>query len=268
MREQNHADGRKLEGASLTSAICLVLILAGCATGSPRPVMVSEHQEAQEAPVSSQYLQLFNGYDLAGWRRPLGEWIVVGRVGQDPAAPQNLLLGEGPGKLVNGLNGQTSNLISVAEHGDVELHLEFIVPEGSNSGVYLQGRYEVQILDSWQQYQPTYADCGGIYQRWENGRGFEGKAPRVNASLPSGSWQRFDIAFRAPRFDPSGRKIENARFVQVVHNGVIIHENVEVTGPTRAAEFTDERPTGPLMLQGDHGPVAFQNMLLKYVNIP
>lgn len=265
MRGQKNADGRKVVR---TLAIFLALILAGCATRPPLPATTAERKGSQKTPVPSQYLQLFNGYDLAGWRRPLGEWIVVGRVEQNPAAPENLLLGEGPGKVVNGLNGQTSNLISVAEHGDVELHLEFIVPQGSNSGVYLQGRYEVQIFDSWQQYRPTYADCGGIYQRYENGRSFGGKAPRVNASLPPGSWQRFDIVFRAPRFDSSGRKIENARFVQVVHNGVIIHENVDVTGPTRSAAFADERPTGPLMLQGDHGPVAFQNMLLKYVNIP
>ncbi|MEK7676891.1 MAG: family 16 glycoside hydrolase [Verrucomicrobiota bacterium] len=74
--------------------------------------------------------------------------------------------------------------------------------------------------------------------------------------------------FRAPRFDASGKKVENARFVKVTHNGRVIHENVELTGPTRAATYeNDEKPTGPLMLQGDHGPVAYRNLQLKPVVI-
>ena len=71
------------------------------------------------------------------------------------------------------------------------------------------------------------------------------------------------MVFRAPRFDAGGKKTANARFVKVVHNGQVIHENVEVTGPTRAAAFNDEKPHGPLMLQGDHGPVAYRNPWIK-----
>ena len=71
------------------------------------------------------------------------------------------------------------------------------------------------------------------------------------------------MTFRAPRFDKDGKKTANAVFVKVVHNGKIIHENVEVTGPTRSAAFRDEKPLGPLMLQGDHGPVAYRNIRLK-----
>jgi hypothetical protein len=71
------------------------------------------------------------------------------------------------------------------------------------------------------------------------------------------------VTFRAPKFDASGTKTANAVFVKVVHNGKVIHENVEVSGPTRASGFGDEKPTGPLMLQGDHGPVAYRNIRLS-----
>ena len=77
--------------------------------------------------------------------------------------------------------------------------------------------------------------------------------------------QSFDVLFRAPRFDATGKKIENARFIKVTHNGQIIQENVEVPRPTCAAHWLDEKPTGPLMLQGDHGPVAYRNLRLKAV---
>jgi len=108
-----------------------------------------------------------------------------------------------------------------------------------------------------------HGDCGGIYQRWNgkrNPKGYEGRPPRVNASRRPGQWQTFDVIFRAPRFDKKGQKIANARFEKVVHNGIVIHADVELSGPTRASAYNDEKPTGPLMLQGDHGPVAYRNI--------
>ena len=109
---------------------------------------------------------------------------------------------------------------------------------------------------------------GGIYERWdearpEGERGYEGRPPRVNVSRAPGLWQHLRIVFRAPQFDASGEKVANARFVTVELGGVTIHEDVEVSGPTRAAAFEDEQTTGPLMLQGDHGPVAFRNLRYK-----
>jgi 3-keto-disaccharide hydrolase len=138
-----------------------------------------------------------------------------------------------------------------------------MIPQGSNSGIYFQSRYEIQIFDSWGKKTPSSGDCGAIYERWKDGRGFEGHPPRVNASRPPGEWQSFDVMFRAPRFNSKGEKIANARFIKVVHNGQTIHEKVEVTGPTRASTFNDEKPAGPLMLQGDHGPVAYRNLRLR-----
>lgn len=203
------------------------------------------------------------GGDLSTWNGDTGAWMVVGKVSLNPDNEARLTSAAGTGVIVNGETGRTRNLHSKHEHGDVEIHVEFMVPKGSNSGVYLQGRYEIQILDSWGVKDLKHGDCGGIYQRWANGKGFEGHPPRVNASLPPGDWQTFDATFLAPRFDGSGKKIANAKFVKVVHNGKTVHENVEVTGPTRAASFGDEKPFGPLMLQGDHGPVAYRNLRLK-----
>jgi sugar phosphate isomerase/epimerase len=129
------------------------------------------------------------------------------------------------------------------------------------------GRYEIQVFDSWNKTSPYPGiECGGIYQRWDESKdpkGFEGHSPRVNASRAPGQWQTFDVVFRAPRFDSSGRKLSNARFETVVHNGVLVHEDIELTGPTRAGLYNNEKPTGPLMIQGDHGPVAYRNVRIE-----
>jgi hypothetical protein len=201
---------------------------------------------------------------LAAWREPRGEWRTAGAVSLDPADPKRFRIAGGTGVLVNGDAGRTTDLLTVEEHGDAHVALEFVIPKGSNSGVYLQGRYEVQVFDSFGAPKAAYpgAECGGIYPRWTAQRGeHEGHSPRVDASRPPGEWQSLEVLFRAPRFDAAGRKTRNARFERVTLNGTLIHENVEVEGPTRAARWEhDERPSGPLMLQGDHGPVAFRNV--------
>ncbi len=208
------------------------------------------------------------GNDLSMWRGNTGDWAVYGQV---VVAPDNekLLVGKpGTGVMLNGPTGRTVNLVSKPEFGDVEAHIEFMLPKGSNSGVYFMGRYEVQIYDSYGVEKDAYPgiECGGIYERWDDNRqpqGYEGYSPRVNASKAPGQWQSFDVIFRAPRFDASGKKLANARMEKVMHNGVLVHEDLEVTGPTRAAMFSDEKPAGPLMLQGDHGPIAYRNIRIK-----
>lgn len=204
---------------------------------------------------------------LSAWSPPTGTWAPVGDVVLDSNNASALVAKPGEGTLLNSPGGKTVDLLSQKEHGDVEVHVEFCVPKGSNSGVYLQGRYEVQVLDSFGKAVLTHGDCGGIYERWANNRGFEGHAPAINASLPAGQWQSFDIVFRAPRFDGTGRKTENARFVSVALNKVVLHKQVEVTGPTRSARYEDEKPLGPLMLQGDHGPVAYRNIRVRTVHL-
>jgi hypothetical protein len=141
-------------------------------------------------------------------------------------------------------------------------------PKGSNSGVYFMGRYEVQILDSFGKKEVDFGDCGGIYEGMEGDQGFPGSAPKVNASNAPGEWQRFDVRFRAPRFDAGGKKVANAKFEWVKLNGTLIQENVEVSNPTRAGHEGPEAAFGPLMLQGDHGPVAFKKVRLKRLDPP
>lgn len=208
------------------------------------------------------------GSDFSEWRGNTGQWEIVGDAFINPENEKLLSSKPGTGVLINGPTGRTSHLFSQAEFGDVKAHIEFMVSKGSNSGVYFAGRYEIQVYDSYGVKKGEYPgiECGGIYQRWDENRepkGYEGFSPRVNASLQPGQWQTFDVIFRAPRFDKKGQKIANARFEKVVHNGTVIHSDVELTGPTRASAYNDEKPTGPLMLQGDHGPVAYRNIQIE-----
>jgi hypothetical protein len=172
------------------------------------------------------------------------------------------LAGEGD-RLVNGPKGGVSNIFTKQKFGDVELYLEFLIPQKSNSGVYLHGLYEVQVFDSFGVEHPRYLDCGAIYERWINEKGVGGWPPLVNASRRPGEWQSFHIWFQAPRFDGSGKKIANARFVRVLHNGVLVQNNTEVDGPTRSSLDIPEALQNPLMLQGDHGPVAYRNIYIR-----
>lgn len=206
------------------------------------------------------------GDDMAGWRPDTSQWELVGETHLDSGNAKLLAGNPGTGVMLNGPTGRTKHLLSQQEFGDVAAHIEFMVAKDSNSGVYFMGRYEIQVFDSWQK-ESAYPgiECGGIYRRWDDNRtpkGFEGHSPRLNTARAPGQWQSFDVVFRAPRFDESGKKIANARFEKVIHNGVIVHEDVELTGPTRSGAFNDEQPTGPLMLQGDHGPVAYRNVWL------
>lgn len=213
-----------------------------------------------QAPASELH---FIGDTLDAWRAKQGDWMVVGSAAMGGEGDRSLVTTSGRDTIVNGPTGKTNNLLTNFEHGDVIAHIEFLVPKGSNSGVYFQGRYEIQVLDSFGVKEPGYGDCGGIYQQGsKTADNKTGVAPRVNASRKPGEWQAFDVIFRAPRFDAEGRKTAPARFVKVTHNGTVIHENVDVAGPTRAATYKDEKELGPLMLQGDHGPVAYRNIRL------
>lgn len=211
---------------------------------------------------------LLSGKDLSGWKGQgdgRNEWMTTTGILWDRLlGPTRLRAVPGPtpgGTMVNGPTGRTANLYTEETFGDIELYLEFMVAKGSNSGVYLQGLYEVQVFDSWKSDEPvTSSDCGGIYHRWINESGVGGSAPSRNVSRKPGEWQSFYIAFRAPRFDASGKKIANAKFLRVVHNGFTIQKDVEVDGPTRAAMNLPEAAKNPLMLQGDHGPVAYKNI--------
>lgn len=204
---------------------------------------------------------------LDAWKAPRGAWEVVASVAPDTANPKRLTSQPGEGVLVNGPTGRTINLFSKDDYGDVEAHFEFLVPKGSNSGIKFEGLYEIQIADSFGVKTPKASDCGGIYPRAELLPRYrhidEGFPPRVNSSRPFGEWQTLDVTFRSPRFDESGKKIANARFEKVVLNGQVIHEGVEVPTPTGHVWRRKEPPNGPILLQADHGPVAFRNIRVR-----
>lgn len=205
--------------------------------------------------------------NFAAFQRPSATtWRIVGGVMADRRREEDLQTTSGQGMLVvHPVVTNRGNLFTRMTHGDLELEFDFLMPKGSNSGVYLQGRYEVQLLDSWRKDTLTNSDCGGLYQRYDDSTKtiFGGTAPMLNASKAPGLWQHMYVRFRAPRFDAQGRKTANALFEEVKLNGVRIHLNKDATGPTMSAAFPDEQPLGPLMFQGDHGPVAFRNIQYK-----
>jgi hypothetical protein len=212
---------------------------------------------------------LLDGKTLAGWQsygKLKNEWTSCRAIAWDgAAAPDRLACAGGSGdRILNGPKGRTANIFTEMKHGDAEVYVEFMLARKSNSGVYLQGLYEVQIFDSFGLPEPLgTGDAGAIYHRWIDNKPVGGSGPRANASRAPGEWQWYRIWFRAPRFDASGRKVENARFLRVVYNGVVVQENVEVEGPTRAHMDIPEAAGNPLMLQGDHGPVAFRNIYIR-----
>ncbi len=204
--------------------------------------------------------------NLKGFDSPSENWEIVGDI-QGKYESESLNSSKGTGILYNNFkkeiqNKDGHNLFTKVSHGDIYLELDIVVPEGSNSGIYFQSRYEVQILDSWNSKVPTSSDMGGIYERWKDDKGFEGNAPLKYATLAPGLWQHMEISFQAPRFDATGKKIMNAKFNFVKLNGTILHENIFVTGPTRSSAAEDEKSFAPIMFQGDHGVVAFKN--IKY----
>ena len=210
--------------------------------------------------------------DLSRFEESTPNWQILGGITADLENQYEINPVPGTGVLANVQSEDAKgHLFTSWSHSDIELDLEVLMPKGSNSGIYFQGRYEIQLFDSWGVGDPEHSDIGGIYQRWDEGRsegekGYEGHSPRLGVARAPGLWQHINVLFKAPRFDPSGNKIQNARFERVALNGVVIHENAELTGPTRAAAFENEVPVAPLMIQGDHGPVAFRNISYRFFN--
>ena len=212
--------------------------------------------------------QPFNGKNLEGWSvvggKPEKSFWKVGTATMSRKTPTGLefLLPEnGKGDLVNlsGSNWQNDptqrglDLQTNRTFGDCTVDLEFMVPKGSNSGIYLMGEYEVQICDSWGLTgKLTQGDLGAVYSAAE---------PKLPAAREPGQWQTVHIDFEAPRFDKAGKKIRNAKFLRVVINGKLVQENVEVPNGSTGGGITGKESTkGPLMLQGNHGPVVYRNI--------
>lgn len=211
--------------------------------------------------------------DLSFFKSPSANWRIAGNVNADLNTKELLTIKEGVGILVNmPVNGGAgADLFSNQEFGDMDLQLDYMMSKGSNSGIYLQGRYEIQLRDSWGVLNPKANDNGGIYERWdeskpEGQKGFEGYAPRQNVSKAPGLWQHLKISFQAPGF-VNGTKTENAKLLRVELNGVLIHENIELFGPTRGG-LDGETAKAALRLQGDHGTIAFRNISIIGYDTP
>ncbi len=248
------------------------LLLFAVVTGlpaQPRPEL-NDGESHGDPPylLEDGWRPLLNGKDLKGWVGQDGphEWFTTRAIRWERLLGPTRLqaVPEPGGRILNGPTGRTKNLVTEETFGDIELYLEFMVSKGSNSGVYLQGLYEIQVFDSYGSVEPMKtSDCGAVYHRWIDNKGVGGSAPSRNASRRPGEWQSFQIWFRAPRFDAQGNKTENAKFVRVLHNGLSVQTNVEVDGGTRAHMNLKEAARNPIMLQGDHGPVAYRNIYVR-----
>jgi len=192
----------------------------------------------------AQAVVLFNGKDLSNWRQPDGQPAVW--------------------KVKDGVMTVTrGNIVTDETFTDAFIHVEFRTPDmpqasgqaKGNSGVYLQGRYEIQVLDSYGINLPGKGDCGAIYGQY---------APLVGACKPPLEWQTYDAIFRAPRVDAAGRVTEPPR-ITVLHNDMVIHNNVELLGPTVGHLDANVGAPGPLLLQ-DHGsPVQYRKIWLIHL---
>jgi hypothetical protein len=229
--------------------------------------------------LESGWIPLLNGENMDGWEyvpnTGQGGWtatpgVIWDEIDESARLKEVYIAGD---RIVNTVEVSTevaSDLVSIRKFGDVEIYLEFLVAGTSNSGVYVHGLYEIQIVNSYgkDSLNPTNT-CGSVYdfEQKVNDEYVGGVSPLVRAERPAGQWQSYHIQFKAPRFDNEGKKISNAKFVHVLHNGVVIHKNVERKASTRASMKINEATENPLMLQGNHGTIAYRNIYIRPVSI-
>ena len=209
------------------------------------PPIVTAGKNNSDPP--SDAIVLFNGQNLSRWQS-----------GDSSAAKWKVI--DGYAEVAPG----TGDIQTRDKFGDVQLHIEWATPavpkgegqERGNSGVFLMGQYEVQVLDSYENKTYYHGQAGSVYKQY---------APLVNASRKPGEWQTYDIIFHAPKFDEQGKVIDRAR-VTVIHNGVLIQNNVEIYGITyndRPAIYIAHPAQLPLRLQ-DHGnPIRYRNIWIR-----
>ncbi|MBL69674.1 MAG: hypothetical protein CMO74_14730 [Verrucomicrobiales bacterium] len=207
------------------------------------------------AVLAGEAVKPFNGKSLDGWKQKGPKdrsSLTVGTAKLDPKNPRNFVVAKGGNELINAKSGGL-DFYTEAVFGDAIIEVELMVPKGSNSGIYVMGEYEIQVLDSFGRTKLGGGDMGAIY----------GAAPpRVNACKKPGEWQKYEIHFRAPRFE-DGQKMANAKFLKVILNGQLLHENVEMKKATPGGVDGKEKAKGPLMFQGNHGPVAYRNIVVR-----
>jgi hypothetical protein len=209
----------------------------------PQPPVVDPGPATAPVKPPADAIVLFDGKDLSRW---------TGRGGKASWRIEDGAMAAGGG-----------DIETRQGFGDCQLHVEWAAPDEvkgdsqgrGNSGVFLMGRYEVQILDSFD--NPTYADgqAAALYGQWP---------PMVNACRAPGEWQTYDIVFRAPRFD--GDELVSPGYVTVLHNGIVVHDHRAIVGATAhksVAKYQPHAAEGPIKLQ-DHGnPVRFRNIWIR-----
>jgi hypothetical protein len=197
----------------------------------------------------SDAVTLFNGKDLSNWESIKG-------------GPAAWTVGKGYFQTA----AKTGDIQTKQAFGDCQLHVEWATPnpphgedqDRGNSGVYLQGLYEIQVLDSY--HSVTYADgqAAAVYGQYP---------PLVNASRPPGQWQTYDIIFHGPRFDANGKLLRPA-IVTVIHNGVLVQDHVAIMGPTMHKQRPPYHVTPvklPLRLQDHNHPVRYRNLWIREI---
>ncbi len=210
---------------------------------SPEPVVVSPGLDG--APPSDAMV-LFDGSGFDAW------------VGDQGGEPEWRLI-DGAMEVVKG----AGDIRTKQAFADIQLHIEWATPSvvagesqgRGNSGVFLMGRYEVQVLDSFDNRTYSNGQAGSIYKQ---------HIPLVNASLPPGQWQSYDIVFRAPRFGKKGTIVSPA-YISVMHNGVVIQNHVPIEGSTEFIGRPQYKPHGaaPIKLQDHRNPVRFRNIWVR-----
>ena len=205
----------------------------------PVPPIVQVGPAGPTVPAPSDAVVLFDGRDLSAWK-PGTDWKVE------------------DGQIVAG----TGKLVSLASFGDVQVHVEFLVPAGfegpwyahGNNGVALMERFEIQTFDSYANKIPLFPDG-------QNAAIYGQTPPLVNASRPPGEWQTFDIFFTAPVFE--GDKLVRPARLSLIHNGVLVHNHVEILGETghkKAPRYPDNAMTGSISLPAHYCPVRFRQI--------
>jgi len=265
----------------------LLAVLAGNASALAAPPQPQGEQYSSRGG----WKPLFNGNTLAGWkfRNPDAKkvWVICDDVRIDPSIPGKLLpVGSGgspSAALLCGDDGRGSDIMTDEMFGDYQLHLEFTVPKGSNSGVYNRGLFEIQIFDSYGVPKLAFHDCGALYER---------AIPSENHARSPGQWQSYDITM-------TGKKLS------LIWNGKPVYKDMDVRygetdreayerlnqenagkpealrvklrrehgkyigyfgeGGTRSSLDGPDRP-GPILLQGDHGPVAYRNLYIRRID--
>jgi Domain of Unknown Function (DUF1080) len=271
-------------------AIAAIVLSLICAAGSH----LAAGETGPDAPLADKFPSkegwrpLFDGKDLSEWtfRNPRAKkvWVVCDQVRLDPANPERLLPVGGGGSaasvLLCGDDGRGSDIMTTETFSDYQLHIEFTVPRGSNSGIYNRGLFEIQVFDSFGKPKLGFHDCGALYER---------AFPPENLAKPPGEWQSYDIKLKGKKLSLAwnGKQVyldKDVRFGETDREAFerLNQENASKPpalqvklreengrfvgffgeGATRSGLDGPDRP-GPVLLQGDHGPVAYRNILIR-----